>query len=181
MTFKEGLHLSQKLGDQLFSAYCLLGLAGAEALGGRPASAARLWGAVEALQEGTGIAVATLASVRTVYDYEGRLAVARSQLDEISWEAAWAEGRAMTLDEATEYALKTEEPAPSPTEDKSGLSERELEVLRLVAEGLTNPQVADRLYVSPRTVGFHLRSIYRKLGVPSRTAAAKAALEQGLI
>lgn len=181
MTFKEGLHLSQKLGDKLFNAYCLLGLAGAEASGGQPTRAARLWGALEALQEGTGIAVGALASVRTVYDYEGRLASARAQLDETSWEAAWAEGRAMTLEEAIEYALKTEESAPSPKDSKGGLSEREREVLRLVAEGLTNPQVADRLYVSPRTVGFHLRSIYKKLGVPSRTAAAKVAVEQGLI
>ena len=87
----------------------------------------------------------------------------------------------MTLDKAIEYALKTEDPVPSPKDGAGGLSERELEVLRLVAEGLTNPQVAERLYVSPRTIGFHLRSVYRKLGVPSRTAAAKAAVEQGLI
>ena len=181
-TFKEGLHLSQKLGDKLFNAYCLLGLAGAEAGGGRLTRAARLWGAVEALQEGTGIAaVSASALVRTVYDYEGRLAAARAQLDEAAWEAAWAEGRAMTPEEAMEYALKTEEPVPSSKGEKGELSKRELEVLRLVAEGLTNPQVADRLYVSPRTVGFHLRSIYRKLGVPSRAAAAKAAFEQGLI
>ena len=109
------------------------------------------------------------------------MAAARAQLDEAAWEAAWAEGRAMTPEEAMEYALKTEEPVPSSKGEKGELSERELEVLRLVAEGLTNPQVADRLYVSPRTVGFHLRSIYRKLGVPSRAAAAKAAFEQGLI
>ena len=87
----------------------------------------------------------------------------------------------MSPDEAVEYALKTEEPPASPEGETAGLSERELEVLRLVAEGLTNPQVAERLYVSPRTVGFHLRSIYRKLGVPTRAAAAKAAVEQGLL
>ena len=53
--------------------------------------------------------------------------------------------------------------------------------MRLVAEGLTDAQVAERLFLSPRTVGHHLRSIYRKLHVPSRAAAAKAALERGLI
>ena len=53
-------------------------------------------------------------------------------------------------------------------------------MLRLVADGLTDPQVAGRLYISPRTVGSHLNSIYRKLGVPSRAAAAKAAVERGL-
>ena len=63
----------------------------------------------------------------------------------------------------------------------SSLSAREVEVLVLVAEGLTNPQVADRLYLSPRTVGQHLRSIYRKLGVPSGAAAAREAVERHLI
>jgi DNA-binding CsgD family transcriptional regulator len=56
-----------------------------------------------------------------------------------------------------------------------------VEVLRLVAEGLTDAQVARRLYLSPRTVGQHLRSIYRKLGVPSRAAAAREALQRGLM
>ena len=90
----------------------------------------------------------------------------------------------MSQDQAVEYALDTEqaaEPSPEDTTASSLLSERETEVLRLVAEGLTDSQVAQRLYVSRRTVGQHLRSIYRKLGVPSRAAAAKEALERGLI
>jgi DNA-binding CsgD family transcriptional regulator len=63
----------------------------------------------------------------------------------------------------------------------SGLSERELEVLRLVAEALTDAQVADRLSLSPRTVSQHLRSIYNKLGVSSRAAATRFAVEHGLV
>ena len=61
-----------------------------------------------------------------------------------------------------------------------GLSAREVEVLRLVAEGLTDAQVAERLFVSLPTVRTHLRSIYAKLDVPSRTAAARFATEHGL-
>jgi DNA-binding NarL/FixJ family response regulator len=60
------------------------------------------------------------------------------------------------------------------------LSVRELEVLRLVAEALTDAQVAERLSLSPRTVGQHLRSIYNKLGVNSRAAATRFAFEHGL-
>jgi len=60
------------------------------------------------------------------------------------------------------------------------LSDREIEVLRLVAEGLTDAEVAERLYLSPRTVGGHLRSVYNKLGVSSRSAATRFAIEQGL-
>jgi DNA-binding CsgD family transcriptional regulator len=138
----------------------------------------RLWGADEALREASGLSLSPFE--RSHPDYEGYQAAARSRLDETSWEAAWAEGRAMTPEEAIEYALKSKEP-PSPQKETAGLSECELEVLRLVADGLTDPQVASRLYVSRRTVGNHLSSIYRKLGIPSRAAAAKAAVERSLI
>jgi DNA-binding CsgD family transcriptional regulator len=88
----------------------------------------------------------------------------------------------MTPEEAVEYALRgTQEDASVSPKDTSSLSAREVEVLVLVAEGLTDPQVAERLYLSPRTVSQHLRSIYRKLGVPSRAAAAREAVERGLL
>ena len=63
----------------------------------------------------------------------------------------------------------------------AGLTPREIEVLRLVAEGLTDAQVAERLFLSPRTVSQHLRSIYNKLGVSSRAAATRFAIEHGLL
>jgi len=62
-----------------------------------------------------------------------------------------------------------------------GLSPREVEVLCLVATGLTDAEVGERLSISRRTVGRHLESIYTKLGVGSRTAAAAVAYEHGLI
>jgi DNA-binding CsgD family transcriptional regulator len=64
---------------------------------------------------------------------------------------------------------------------RAGLSAREVEVLRLVADGLTDAEVASHLWISPRTVGQHLRSIYNKLGVSSRTAATRIAVERHLI
>jgi DNA-binding NarL/FixJ family response regulator len=73
------------------------------------------------------------------------------------------------------------EPSASVEPTKDVLSAREVEVLGLVAEGLTDQEVAQRLYLSPRTIGQHLSSVYRKLGVRSRTAATRAATEQGLI
>ena len=87
----------------------------------------------------------------------------------------------MTPEQAVEYALGKQEAASASPKDAALLSAREVEVLVLVAEGLTDPQVAERLYLSPRTVGQHLRSVYRKLGVPSRAAAAREALQRGLI
>jgi DNA-binding CsgD family transcriptional regulator len=68
-------------------------------------------------------------------------------------------------------------PPPCPL----GLSGREVEVLRLVAEGLTNAQVAARLFLSPKTVSAHLVSIFGKLGVTSRAGATRVAIEHGLV
>ena len=136
-----------------------------------------MWGAAEALAEDIGPLLSHFDHSHP--DYESLLADARSRLDDdAAWEAARAEGRTMTPEEAIEYALGTEEPTPS---DASSLSAREVEVLVLVAEELTDPQVAEKLYLSPRTVGQHLRSIYRKLGLPSRAAAAREALQRSLI
>ncbi len=63
----------------------------------------------------------------------------------------------------------------------AGLTPREIEVLRLVATGLSDAQVAMQLVVSPRTVSTHLQSIYNKLGVNTRAAATRFAVEQGLV
>jgi DNA-binding NarL/FixJ family response regulator len=70
---------------------------------------------------------------------------------------------------------------PPPSSTPAGLTERELEVLRLVAQGLTDAQVAEQLIISPRTVNGHLRSIYNKLDVTSRTAAVHFAVTHGLV
>ena len=77
-------------------------------------------------------------------------------------------------------ALASRLTAVTPAAHPGGLSAREVEVLRLVAQGLTNPQVAERLFLSPRTVEQHLRSIYNKLGVSTRAAAAAFAASHGL-
>ena len=61
-----------------------------------------------------------------------------------------------------------------------GLTVREVEILRLVAAGMTNRQTAERLGLSIRTVDAHLRSIYAKLGIKSRSAATRYAVEHNL-
>ena len=63
----------------------------------------------------------------------------------------------------------------------AGLSDREVEVLRLIAKGLSNREVAQRLYISPRTAEHHAQHIYAKIGVSSRASAALFAMEHGLI
>jgi DNA-binding NarL/FixJ family response regulator len=63
----------------------------------------------------------------------------------------------------------------------TGVTSRELEVLRLIAAGRSNRAIAEELFISPRTVATHTTSIFAKLGVESRTAAVAAARERGLV
>ncbi len=75
-------------------------------------------------------------------------------------------------------AIVKPSPAPAYPDD---LTAREVEVLRLVAQGLTNEQVAEQLMISPRTVNTHLTSIYGKIGVSSRSAATRYAVDRKLL
>ena len=100
----------------------------------------------------------------------------------------------MTLEEAIAYALtlpdmpisaaSTLAPTPVlplPQTYPSGLTVREVEVLRLLAQRLTYPEIAEKLVISRRTVNAHVTSIYSKLGVTAREAAIRFALEHHLI
>jgi DNA-binding NarL/FixJ family response regulator len=78
-------------------------------------------------------------------------------------------------------ADSTTDRAATKGRDLLGLTAREIDVLRLVARGLTDSEVAQALVISPRTVNGHLTSIYSKLGVSSRTAAARLALDHQLL
>ena len=89
----------------------------------------------------------------------------------------------MTPEHAIKYAHELEaasEPA-APEAYPAGLSAREAEVLRLVATGLTNAGVAKELFLSSRTVDWHVSSIYRKLGIHSRAEATRYASEHALL
>ena len=88
----------------------------------------------------------------------------------------------MPLKRAVEHALhEPEKPqAELAPAFPAGLSAREVEVLRLLARGMTNSQIAQELYVSPSTVNGHLTSAYRKTGSSGRAEAARFASEHGL-
>jgi predicted ATPase/DNA-binding NarL/FixJ family response regulator len=177
----EGLKLSAELGNETDVARYLEGLAAVAASEGRIVRAARLWGAAEALLEKIEVGVHTYVPDRSLH--RSQVAAARARLDEKAFAAAWAEGRAMTSEGAIAYVLEREATAgpTAPEPYPAGLSVREVEVLRLVAAGLTNAEVAGKLFVSPRTVNWHLGSIYRKLGFHSRAEAARFAVEHGLL
>jgi DNA-binding CsgD family transcriptional regulator/tetratricopeptide (TPR) repeat protein len=172
--YKESLALCRDLGEGWLISMCLEELAGAACWQGEYPRAARLWGAGETMREKLG------AGLRSLYraEYDRGVATARSGMGEGAYAAAWKEGTALTPDEAVACALGEE---PDETALPAGLTGREAEVLRLVAAGLTNTQVAERLYLSPTTISAHLRTIYGKPGVNSRAAATRFAADHSLL
>jgi DNA-binding CsgD family transcriptional regulator len=91
------------------------------------------------------------------------------------WDRAVAEGQQL---EVEEILLA---PEPSARKQPDDLSAREFEVVALVAEGLTDAEIAERLGIRPRTVSTHLTSVYNKFGVRSRTQAVREAQKRGLL
>jgi ATP/maltotriose-dependent transcriptional regulator MalT len=187
--YEEVLPLARKVDDKGYIALYLEGLADVVAAQGEPAWAARLWGAAEALRETIGT------PLPPVYrpTYERSVTVARAQLGEKPFAIAWAKGRTMTLEQvlaaqgpvAMPASILTEPsttpPVPKALTYPGGLTAREVEVLRLVAQGLTDTQVAEQLVISPHTVNAHLKAIYDKIGVSSRSAATRYAVEEHLM
>ena len=186
--YQESLALCRKQGEQFIIPFDMEGLAGIVSTQGECRWAAQLWGAAEALRE---IIAAPLPPFDHA-DYTQAVAAARAQLGEQAFAAAWQEGRAMTLEQVLAARKAAAQPAPPPVglrspapaktflTDPAGLTAREMEVLRLVSQGLTDAQVAEALVISPRTVSWHLVSIYGKLGVSSRSAATRYVIEHQL-
>jgi DNA-binding CsgD family transcriptional regulator len=175
--WQEGLSLVQEVGDQWAMAHFLDGFASLSTLEHQPEIGTRLFGAADGLREqlGAGLPPAFQAW------RERELPLARSALGKLAFEAAFADGHLLTLDQAL---VLLDAPAPdAPDSAKSAtvpLTTREIEVLHLLVTGLSNAQIAEKLVVSPTTVNAHLRNIYAKIGVRSRTAAAHFAVEHGL-
>jgi DNA-binding CsgD family transcriptional regulator/tetratricopeptide (TPR) repeat protein len=175
---KEALALSKEMGGSLGTLAFLEGLACDAGAKGEAERAARLFGAAEALREAMGVGPwAALHALEEPY-----LVGARSQLEEGAWAAAWEEGRAMSMEPAIEYALseddsstiatRTPEQTSSATARTPALTRREREVARLVTQGLTNRQIAEALFVSERTVDYHVSNILKKLNLSSREQVA---------
>jgi predicted ATPase/class 3 adenylate cyclase/DNA-binding CsgD family transcriptional regulator len=186
--YEEGIAVARKTGNRQTVAFGLEGLARVVAVQGELAWAVRLWGAAETLRESIGIPILPVERPA----YESSVAAACAQLGEKSFAIAWAEGCLMTPEQALAAREPVMIPTPLPTESSStplakpattypdSLTTREVEVLRLLAQGLTDVQIAEQLVISPRTVNNHLTSIYSKIQVSSRAAATRYALEHHL-
>jgi predicted ATPase/DNA-binding CsgD family transcriptional regulator len=193
--FEESFVLLRELGHKGGVADCLPGLAAVAGVQGQHELAVQLFAASQALF--TAIGARMFPADRAEYDRN--LAAVRTQLDEATFSVAWTQGQQMTWGQIIaapeqvkqKQSLPTPQPAshrvhfqvqvPSSAAYPADLTAREVEVLRLAAQGLSYAQIAERLTISARTVDAHLRSIYSKLGVTSRNEATRVAREHQLL
>ncbi|AKN17754.1 transcriptional regulator [Mycobacterium haemophilum DSM 44634] len=139
--------------------------------GGNHRQAGRLFGAASALREKIG-------EVRfKVWDagYEAAVAALRGAMGRKDFDSAWAEGAAMSLEDAITYAQRGRGNRKRPATGWESLTPAEHNVVRLVSEGLDTKDIASRLFVSVRTVHTHLTRIYSKLGLTSRVQLVQEA------
>jgi DNA-binding CsgD family transcriptional regulator len=177
--YEQSLSVVDDVGYQLIKVQCLAGLASIAATDGHAARATRLFGTVAAVLESVGSVQDGIPGVDTTRG----LALARATLTPEQFDTAWAEGRAMSPERATAYARQPEPaqapqlPAPAPGDR---LSPREREVVRLLALGKSNLEIAEALSISHHTAGNHVAHILRKLELESRTAVAAWAVRHGI-
>jgi DNA-binding NarL/FixJ family response regulator len=108
------------------------------------------------------------------------VAAVRAELSEVAFSQAWQTGRSLPLDAAVAEVL-AEAGAAAPASPNHNLSERELDVLRLLARGMPDREIGAQLFISPATVMTHVKHIHTKLGVHTRGAAVDYAIRHGLL
>jgi non-specific serine/threonine protein kinase len=193
--YQESLALRQQTGDQEGIAPILEGVTALSVALGHLLPAVQLAAAADVVRADIGMPLST--HERAAHDRT--LAALHARLNEAAFAQAWAEGQRLSLDQVMTIveALHVREADPTlaasstadllspqtaqPAIPRYDLTPREIEVLRLLSHGLTYAKIAETLVISPRTVDAHVRAIFSKLDVHSRTAATRIALQHGLI
>lgn len=172
----EALRTLRRFGDEDAVAECLDSLAAAAGASGRSLRAATLFGAAEAARERLGTPLRPVERAR----YGRFVAASRRGTGKAAWASAWEAGRALALEQATGRALSPEDLAPEAAEGRAPgpLTPREHEVALLVAAGLSNRRIAEKLSISQNTAATHVGRILRKLGLRSRAQIGARLLQK---
>lgn len=170
----EALELQRHLDDKPGIAASLEALAGLTAASGRHQHAARLLGAADALRRRGGYARLPWESPRYEADRKG----ACETLSAGEFDAAFAEGASLSIEEAITQAVKGRRRRGRPASGWDSLTETERQLTALVAQGLTNREIAQRQLISRGTVKTHLSHIFAKLGVAGRRELAREAWQR---
>jgi len=172
----ESLTQQAKFGDYWSSANVLERLANLTHKQGNSKRAAILSGTAETLREEVGMPMQEF----ELKAYENDLAAIRENLGEQAFIQAWTRGREMTLEQAVQFAAQEPEsqaPAPADKKKPGGLTRREREAAVLIAEGLSNRDIAEAMTVTEKTVEAYVTRILRKLGFDSRVQIATWVVE----
>lgn len=159
---------------------CLLGFAALASATGLASDSAR-WYAAALASEGGESATRWLPDK---IEYEHFFRLARARLSDADFAAEQVKGRKLSIEQAIEQALAPRlswEAAAKALAGSGGLSSREREVARLIAQGKSNSEIADELVLSKRTVEKHVANILSELGLSSRAQIVRWAIEQGLL
>lgn len=195
--YQQSLVYFQKLGDLFNLAFCLEGLAEVFLAQGHSIQAAAALGWAEAARQSIHAVRPPVAQKR----YEATETALRGHLGDRALREAWLQGKRMQSQIVFQLTAHDDPSGLPPASHHSAaisaapvgpatgarpslseaLTERELEVFRLLASGLTKPQIAKHLTLSFHTVNAHVRSIYAKIGVSSRSAATRYALEHMVV
>lgn len=172
----EALETMMSLGDLAGLVEVLEALAGLATVLESHREAARLLGAAQRLRDETGY-------VRFPIDapaWEADRSAAISALGEEEFEAAWTEGAGLSLEEAVSYAKRGRGERKRPSAGWASITPSEMEVVKLVAQGLPNPEIAKRLFITRNTVKVHLSHVFGKLGISTRAELAAEATRRGI-
>ena len=180
---KQSIHLAWEMGDRLDLMASLEVFARLCWQMNLPERAVQFFAAAEALRDALQVPLSPAYQI----GYEQELDALRSEVGKEAFFENWTSGSSMSLNLVLSMVARiripesTDPPCEKPVAPyPAGLTAREIDVLRLVAAGLTDARIAEMLVLSPRTVNTHLRSIYAKIGVSSRSAATRFALEHKL-
>jgi predicted ATPase/class 3 adenylate cyclase/DNA-binding CsgD family transcriptional regulator len=160
----DALASAAEMGTNMFVPDILECLAALAVEAGSHREAARLFGAEAAIRQRVGFQRFKVWDA----DYQASVGMLRNAMGEDDFDSAWAEGAALSTEEAIAYAQRGRGQRKRPTSGWASLTPTELDVVRLVSDGLANNDIAARLFVSPRTVQTHLTHVYTKLSLTSR-------------